>query len=64
MTAADEEIRNAVAEVWAAAERAEDVIARHCPGTHRYIQHRDRNAPWCPACRYTEAGLKIPRRTP
>lgn len=38
-----------------------ELIADACPGPHRYVQHRDDKPPWCPACRYTEAGQKIPR---
>jgi hypothetical protein len=59
----DADIRNAIAQVWIAADRVEALIAGQCPGPHKYVQHRDMNPPWCPACRYTEAGVKIPRRS-
>lgn len=59
MTEIDAAIRDAIAEVWAAASRAEALIAEQCPGPHAYVQHRDRRDPWCRVCRYTAAGQKI-----
>lgn len=58
-----EAIRAAIAQVWAAANHAEALIAEHCPGPHDYVQHRDRKPPWCNACRYTESGEKIPPKS-
>jgi hypothetical protein len=57
----DSEIQIGARVVAVAAARLEELIARHCPGPHGYVQHRDRKPPWCPACRYTAAGALIPR---
>ena len=55
------EIRAALIEWEAAAVRLEYLIHTACPQPHIYHQHRDRNPPWCPTCRRTAAGTKIPR---
>lgn len=54
-----QEIQDAIAEVWASANRAEELIAGNCPGPHAYVQHRDRRPPWCRACGYTAGGLNV-----
>lgn len=53
------EISAAAAEVWAAAERLEALIAAQCAGPHRYVQHRDRRGPWCRVCGYGEDGYQV-----
>ena len=36
-----------------------EAIRAACPQPHQYVQHRDRQPPWCPACRYTADGERI-----
>lgn len=40
-----------------------DAIRKACPGPHRYVQHRDGNAAWCPVCGYAERGSRVNRPT-
>lgn len=36
-----------------------DAIREACPKPHAYVQHRDRQPPWCEACGYAEDGTRI-----
>jgi len=56
----DQEIQIAFRVVAVAAARAEEILAKHCPGPHAYVQHRDRRPPWCEACRRTAQGELVP----
>lgn len=36
-----------------------DAIREACLGPHGYVQHRDRQPPWCETCGYAEDGTRI-----
>jgi len=46
-----------------AALRLQTLLEEHCPGPHRYVQHRDGRMPWCPRCGYQSNGRPAQPRT-
>ncbi len=58
----DQQIQSAVAAAAAARDHLAALIERQCPGPHGYVQHRDRQQPWCPRCGYGANGERV--RTP
>jgi hypothetical protein len=39
--------------------RLDALLVAACPGPHLFVVHKDKNPPWCDACRYTADGVRI-----
>lgn len=59
MSSYDDVIARATEAVHEARLDLEVAIRKACPQPHRFVQHRDKRPPWCPACRYTADGERI-----
>ncbi len=39
-----------------------DALRAACSGPHDYVQHRDRQGPWCDMCGYAQDGTRVKER--
>jgi hypothetical protein len=39
--------------------RLQRLLLEACDGPHKFVQHRDREEPWCNACRHTVSGKVV-----
>jgi hypothetical protein len=57
----DDAIEAAKRKAMRAHDKLHKLMAKHCPGPHEFVQHRDMRPPWCPVCLRTNDGRRVER---